>query len=340
MVMARCMGCPGKVEKGLRMIRTVDRLARGWLAAGSLCLILSSATPIRADDFTDQGEYASHVAGYARASGSPIGLQVVARGEGRFRAALMPGGLPGNGWTRGDRIELTGQREGDRVLLHGGNYTVSLHNGRAELTRGDSSPPTPLIKVVRRSPYAGLAPPPGSYVLFDGQNTAAWKRAKVKDGNLQVGTELIPKFRSFQMHIEFLVPFMPRARGQGRGNSGVYLQSRYEVQVLDSFGLDLAFNECGALYRQRAPDLNMAFPPLSWQTYDITFHSPRFDSCGRKYADARLTLLHNGMAVHRDVAVKTKTGAGAPEGPELLPIKLQDHGNPVLYRNIWLVELR
>jgi hypothetical protein len=197
-----------------------------------------------------------------------------------------------------------------------------------------------LIKVQRRSRHLGLVPPPGSYVLFDGENTAAWKRAKVKDGNLEVGTELIPRFRNYQMHVEFLVPFMPEARGQGRGNSGVYLQSRYEVQVLDSFGLKAADNDCAALYRQRAPELNMSFPPMSWQTYDITFRSPRFDACGQKVANARLTLLHNGVAVHRDVEIESKTGAGQPEGPELLPIKLQDHGNPIYFRNIWLYELR
>ncbi len=141
------------------------------------------------------------------------------------------------------------------------------------------------------------------------------------------------------MHIEFLVPYMPSARGQGRGNSGVYLQSRYEVQILDSFGLEGAFNECGALYRQRAPDLNMAFPPLSWQTYDITFHAPVFDVCGNKCRFGRLTVLHNGVAVQNDIRIQTKTGAGQPEGPSVLPIKLQNHGNPVQFRNIWLMKL-
>jgi hypothetical protein len=117
------------------------------------------------------------------------------------------------------------------------------------------------------------------------------------------------------------------------------LQSRYEVQVLDSFGLEGVFNECGSLYRQRAPDLNMAFPPLSWQTYDITFHSPTFDACGNKCRDARLTVLHNGVPVHNNVPITGKTGAGQPEGPQPLPIKFQDHGNPVHFRNIWLLEL-
>jgi hypothetical protein len=365
------VGALAKFEaKGLPMYRTVDRTywVVGWWLLASLAMhvradewsppnpplagtravanvdvsglirVGDASEPTR-DDFADQGEYASGVAGVVTATGSSLGLQMVALGDGQFRAALLPGGLPGNGWTRGVRIELIGQRDGDRIVLKGDDHTVSVDGGRAELTSTKSGERFNLIKVVRRSPYFNLVPPPGSYVLFDGQDTVAWRKAKIKDGQLQAGTELIPTFRNFQMHVEFLVPYMPGARGQGRGNSGVYLQSRYEVQVLDSFGLVGAFNECGALYRQRAPDLNMAFPPLSWQTYDITFHSPRFDVCGRKHADARLTLLHNGIAVHKDIAIKAKTGAGSPEGPQSLPIKLQDHGNPVYFRNIWLLEL-
>ena len=130
---------------------------------------------------------------------------------------------------------------------------------------------------------------------------------------------------------------MPSAAGQGRGNSGVYVQRRYEVQVLDSFGLDGVENECGALYRQKAPDVNMCLPPLSWQTYDIWFTAARFDAEGNKIANARITLLHNGVPVQNDYEITGKTGAGKPEGPEPFPILLQNHGNPVQYRNIWLV---
>jgi hypothetical protein len=140
------------------------------------------------------------------------------------------------------------------------------------------------------------------------------------------------------MHLEFRTPYMPQARGQGRGNSGVYIQGRYEVQVLDSFGLEGADNECGGLYKQRAPLVNMAFPPLAWQTYDIDFTAPRFDAAGKKTHNARITVRHNGVVVHNDVEITAKTGGGAPEGREARPIKLQDHGNPVHYRNIWIVE--
>jgi hypothetical protein len=142
------------------------------------------------------------------------------------------------------------------------------------------------------------------------------------------------------MHLEFRTPYMPRARGQGRGNSGVYIQERYEVQVLDSFGLDGADNECGSLYKQRAPILNMSFPPLSWQTYDVDFTAPHFDATGKKTRNAHITVRHNGVIVQNDVEITSKTGAGAAEGPNPRPIKLQDHGNPVHFRNIWIVEKR
>jgi hypothetical protein len=131
---------------------------------------------------------------------------------------------------------------------------------------------------------------------------------------------------------------MPAARGQARGNSGVYIQRRYEVQILDSFGLEGEFNECGALYRQTPPDINMALPPLVWQTYDIWFAPPRFAADGTtKLANARLTVLHNGVPIHWHREITAKTGGGQQEGAQALPIQLQDHGNPVMFRNIWIV---
>jgi hypothetical protein len=310
-------------------------VATAWSDEASTQLVSTVDDP----DLAAQGEYASGIAGASGSTASPMGLQVVAWGGGQFRGALYAGGLPGNRARSTQHVVLEGQRGDGGVVLSGGDYAVVVQGPHARLShtaRGDLGT---LVKVVRRSPYAGLAPPPGAIVLFDGHGTKAFQRARVKDGLLQVGTELVPTFRNYQLHVEFQVPFMPTAREQGRGNSGVYLQSRYEVQVLDSFGLEGVFNECGALYRQRAPDLNMAFPPLTWQTYDITFHSPTFDACGNKCRDARLTVLHNGVRVHNNVRITGKTGAGQPEGPQPLPIKFQDHGNPVQFRNIWLREL-
>ncbi len=160
---------------------------------------------------------------------------------------------------------------------------------------------------------------------------------EVKPGSGSIATK--KKFKDFKLHIEFRTPFMPEARGQGRGNSGVYLQNRYEIQVLDSYGLEPKDNECGGIYQVGAPLVNMCYPPLQWQTYDIMFQAPRFDSSGNKQRDAVVTVLHNGVAIHEQQQIPHPTG-GALDNNVAEPggIYLQDHGNLVQFRNIWLVE--
>jgi len=196
-----------------------------------------------------------------------------------------------------------------------------------------------LTKMLRRSQTLGATPPPHARVLFSGWDARCFAKGSVTaDHFLVAGADTNQSYGDFTMHLEFRTPYMPQARGQGRGNSGVYIQGRYEVQVLDSFGLEGADNECGGLYKQRAPLLNMAFPPLAWQTYDIDFTAARFDAAGRKTKNARITVRLNGIVVQNDVEITAKTGAGAPEGPDPRPIRLQDHGNPVHFRNIWIVE--
>ncbi|MBM4093647.1 MAG: DUF1080 domain-containing protein, partial [Planctomycetes bacterium] len=195
-----------------------------------------------------------------------------------------------------------------------------------------------LGKVRRVSRTLGAFPPVGAIVLFDGSDTEQFQDAKTTaEGLLEAGPVTKMPLSDFQLHLEFKVPYMPLARDQARGNSGVYVQLRYEVQILDSFGLAPLANGCAALYRQQRPDLNMCFPPLAWQTFDIHFTAPRWNDQGQKTADARITVLHNGVRVHNDRVVATKTGAGKEEGPEHLPLRLQFHGNPVQFRNIWLV---
>ena len=150
------------------------------------------------------------------------------------------------------------------------------------------------------------------------------------------------KFNDFKLHIEFRSPFMPTARGQGRGNSGVYLQGRYEVQVLDSYGLERLDNECGGIYQIGTPAVNMCAPPMQWQTYDITFRAPRFEG-GDKKENAVVTVRHNhnDIVIHDELPIPRVTG-GALDSNEGQPgaIYLQDHGNTVQFRNIWLVELK
>jgi len=135
---------------------------------------------------------------------------------------------------------------------------------------------------------------------------------------------------------------MPAARGQGRGNSGIYIQQRYELQILDSFGLEPKNNECGSIYTFKAPDRNVCKQPGEWQTYDILFHAARYAGEGenaKKIQNARITVFQNGVLIHDDVEVPRKTGAGQPEGPKSAPILLQDHGNAVSFRDVWIVPL-
>ena len=185
----------------------------------------------------------------------------------------------------------------------------------------------------------GATPPPGAVVLFDGGGTDRFTASKLApDGTLLSGVLTRMPVHDFQMHLEFRSPYMPHARGQGRGNSGVYIQQRYEVQILDSFGLEGVDNECGGLYKQQAPSVNMCLPPLAWQTYDIWFTAARWATDGKtKIANARITVLHNGVPIHSNREITAKTGGGKTEGTEDFPINLQDHGNPVTFRNIWLV---
>lgn len=146
------------------------------------------------------------------------------------------------------------------------------------------------------------------------------------------------QFTDHKVHVEFRTPFQPTARRQGRGNSGVYLQARYEVQVLDSYGLEGKSNECGGIYKIAEPRVNMCAPPLQWQTYDIEFRAARFDEAQKKMGNATMTVYHNGVLIHDRVSIPARV-AGGPGFVASGGILLQNHGNPVQYRNIWVQEL-
>ena len=181
--------------------------------------------------------------------------------------------------------------------------------------------------------------PEGAVVLFDGTGTDQFTTAEMTDdGLLMEGADVKPMFQDFNLHVEFRLPYMPYADGQQRGNSGLYLQSRYECQVLDSFALIPKIDGLGALYRFRPPAINMCFPPLVWQTYDVQFTAPRWNADGTKARNATITSWVNGVKVQDNVSLPNKTGAGKIEEPLLLPTRFQNHGDPVRFRNIWVVD--
>ena len=291
---------------------TLMTIVPGLHAADGFGPTYSTPEEAKADpDFAVQGEYST----------DGIGVQVVALGKGQFRVVTYTGGLPGDGWDSSSPMV----EEKDTAATQ-------------EYLQGQS-----VEKVERKSPTLGAKPPEGAVVLFDGSEDALLEhwgdRGKMDDNDLLMqGATSKDLFGDFTIHIEFRLPYMPEDRGQRRGNSGYYMQGRYEVQMLDSFGLEGLDNECGGIYSVARPDVNMCYPPLSWRKYDIDFTAAKFDDSGNKTAPAHAVVRHNGVLIHDRDLVLTPGGALSSETTEPGPVFLQDHSNPVRYRNIWVVE--
>lgn len=290
------------------------------------------------DDFKLQGEYSGEI---ETSDGKvKIGLQVIAQGDGKFKSVGYPGGLPGDGWTRGQPIIPLESALKDGVLIvKSDKGSGEIKDGVVTVKNADGKKVGEFKKTERKSSTLGKAPPAGAVVIFDGKNVDGLEGGKMTpDGLLIAGAKSKQSFGNFSLHLEFRTPYMPTAMGQARGNSGVYLVNRYEIQVLDSFGLEGANNECGGIYSLQEPKVNMCLPPLSWQTYDIDFTAPVFDGAGKKTKNARATVKHNDVLIYDNFEIPNLTpGGDAKEGP-LGPLMLQDHGNPVHYRNVWVVE--
>jgi hypothetical protein len=197
------------------------------------------------------------------------------------------------------------------------------------------------------------APPTDAVVLFDGGDLSAWAGDsgqaatwKVENGYAEIvpGSGSVHTRRSFgdcQLHVEWAAPRTPQGEGQERGNSGVYLMGTYEVQVLDSYdNRTYPDGQAAAVYGQYPPLVNASRPPGEWQTYDIVFHRPHFSSRGKVLRPARLTVFHNGVLVQNDVVLSGPTAHQRrppyTAHPDTLPLLLQNHGNAVRYRNIWI----
>ena len=267
-------------------------------------------------DFSLQGEYVKN----------GLGVQVAALGKGNFYMSKFKGGLPGQGWDRSNPVVQ---------ILKSDELTKMVKGMKKEL---------------RMSPSLGAKPPKGAIVLFDGKENPKIK-GQVKEQLLMAGAQTTDNYGDFTLHLEFRLPYKPESplSSQDRGNSGIYLQNRYETQVLDSFGLVYDREQvkvpiksdpkqwCGCFYKFKTADTPMCYPPLSWQTYDIDFQAPKFDD-EKKISDAKITVKQNGVTIHDNVQLPKGTGAGGgrkevAEGP----IIFQGHGNPVAFRNIWIM---
>ena len=311
-----------------------------------------------------QGEYQGKTE-----ESQPYGAHVIALGQDAYHAVFYPGGLPGAGWDGESKILLDGKQTDGKVVFKGtdGKGKGYLQESPAKFSATRKNPPQghkifngsisgeaftgmtdgkqkfTLKRFVRKSPTLGAKPPKGAKVLFDGSNKDAFQGGRLDEKTKLLNTDgrdirTAEKFSDYIMHMEFMLPYRPDARGQGRGNSGFYQVGMYEVQILDSFGLEGLDNECGGVYKKANSLVNMCFPPLQWQTYDVDFTNAKADASGKKTANARMTLRHNGIVIHDDLEINGKTG-GARKEAEGTPgqIKLQGHGNPLQFRNIWIV---
>lgn len=215
----------------------------------------------------------------------------------------------------------------------------------------------PRPPIVKPAPQKlPVAPPADAVVLFDGKDLAQWRsqdggpaRWIARDGYMESvkGSGYVFTRQSFgdvQLHVEWAAPVPPMGKSQGRGNSGVFLMGLYEVQVLDSYDNDTyPDGQAASVYGQYPPLVNASLPPGEWQTYDIVFRRARFNADGKLLQPARITVFHNGILVQDDVEIWGPTNwlqhSPYQPHPDKLPLSLQDHGNPVRYRNIWLREL-
>lgn len=313
-----------------------------------LAIVVAAGSVAAADSF--MGEYTGTFFADSKIQ-MPATANVVAESEHDWRIvidAVSPG--PGR---QGAHIEIYGNLQGPGVDISypsgGYRWHGGINNGHLSVG-SEYGQHFEIDKVARKSPTEGLQAPQGAVVLLpykSGAKTslAAWTNqnwealdngaARVRQGS-NTTKERFGDIK--QLHVEFWLPLEPGNRGQGRANSGVFLNDTYEVQVLDSFGLAYTSGDCGSLYSIKRPDVNASLPPETWQTYDIEFRTPRLNADGSIKENARITVVHNGIKIHDNVELARPTADPKAQQKTTGPIQLQDHSHPIQYRNIWLVK--
>jgi hypothetical protein len=325
-----------------------------WQKATALSLIMAGilCSTVNADSIHGvwEGKFTS-----GNWKNTAIEAKVIAESEGKYRVQFT---AKASGWPQ---VEIWGQSQSSIAVFLGqanlgralkGNYVVTAEAVSGAMTgsfyqKNETKATFKLKRIDLKSPTLGLAAPKDAVVLFDGTNLDAFQPRPSHIANGAMGTaskrDYVSKqeFGSHTLHLEFMPPLMPDHHGQARGNSGVYVQGRYEVQVLDSFGDPVADNHCGGIYSQSTPSVNASFPPEMWQTYDITFLAPKFDASGKKIKNARITVKQNGVVIHNDVELTAHTPGGV-SGKEAAkgPLFLQNHGDAVKFQNIWIQPIK
>jgi len=320
-------------------------ISRGLILAAILVLGVSAAN---ADQF--MGQYAGTF--YADSQVQvPASAAVIAEDVNKWRIVIDAICLDRD--RDGAHIEIYGILHGDRVHIAypagGYGWYGEIKDGHLAI-RSSYGQHFELDKVVRKSPKEGLKSPAGAVVLLSYKkgvkpSLSAWTNQNWKaleNGAMQVSkgaTRTKERFGDIKhLHLEFKLPLEPLNRGQGRCNSGVFLNDTYEVQILDSFGLAETSGDCGSLYSVKRPDVNASLPPETWQTFDIEFRAVRLNSDKSVKEAARITVYLNGVKIHDNVQIPHATANPKAEQKATGAIQLQDHGHPIQFRNIWLVK--
>ena len=310
-----------------------------------------------------EGTYMPSEANVEAGGPAPVAAEAKVFPQGHHRYRVVLSARPLDPQSLPLQLELEGRLDGERILVGGaagGHYWEGeIAKQALRITKRGYCGVFEMKQVLKKSPTEGLQPPANAIVLLasepgrkpslDEWNEAGW--VTTPEGILHKNPGEGPRldwprkdlstkrqFRHVHLHVEFRIPYEPDLGGQERGNSGVFFADRYEVQVLDSYGLVAGAGDCASIYGVAPPRINAAFPPLSWQTYDITFYAPKLDGTKMVHGP-RFTVLWNGVKVHENQTSPTPTGDPGRPNAETGPIRLQDHGNLVYYRNIWVQEL-